>query len=543
VLFPALGQAALERAEIYFLDCARAMVESGDWLVPRYRGDPFFDKPALTYWLMAAAFEAFGKGPGAGRLVPALAALGVILASVWLGQRLIDRRSALAGGIVLATTVGFMSFGRVAMSDMLLALWSTLAMGLTVAAYATPAPAWAVPALGAVLGLGFLTKGPIAVLLPGLGILLYAWPRRSRRPVTPLSTALATVLFLLLGFGWWLLVYLRLGWEPLAHFFLRENLQRFGGETYDSGKTPLFYLGAYLVVGAPWALVFPRAAWRGWRDSGETRFLLAWTLAMLVPLSLSRGKIDYYLLPLLPAVSLLLGRHFTRLPWGRLDRIWSRLALGLIAIGLLLLPFALVRVAEGWISPARRMGFIAIATAAGLALVVAAWRASARLVLGGLAAAAGAVAIGVVTLLVPGFLKAQPNGAIVRDVRRELEARKGVVIVLCEDPIRVQRDILFRARTAVDERCDLWAAASAGRPTLLLLRENEMLSLSKLPGLRLVSKHAYLPATTLSLDKLEAAAPETLSLVANYAWPKDPAPKLKKKLKKQRRRASSRKHG
>lgn len=539
MLFPALGEAGLERAEIYFLDGARAMVETGDWLVPHYRGDPFFDKPALTYWLMAAAFEAFGKDPGAGRLVPAFAALGLILASVWLGQRLMDRRSALAGGIVLATTVGFMSFGRVAMSDMLLALWSTLSMGLTVVAYATPVPAWAVPALGAVLGLGFLTKGPIAVLLPGLGILLYAWPRRARRPVTPVSAALAAVLFVLLGFGWWVLVYLRLGWEPLAHFFLRENLQRFGSETYDSGKTPLFYLGAYLAVGAPWALFFPRAAWRGWRDSGETRFLLAWTLAMLVPLSLSRGKIDYYLLPLLPAVSLLLGRHFTTLPWERLDRIWSRVALGLIAIGLGLVPFALVRVAEGWISPARRMGFIAIAAAAGLALLVAAWRASARLVLGGLAAATGAVAIGVVTLLVPGFLKAQPNRAIVRDLGREVEAQKGVAIVLCEDPIRVQRDILFRARTAVDERCDLWAAAASGKPTLFLLRENERGSLATLPSYREVSQHRYLPATTLSLDKLERAGPETLYLAANYDWPQQKPPKLKKKKRRARLRSAA----
>jgi 4-amino-4-deoxy-L-arabinose transferase-like glycosyltransferase len=54
LLLPGLGAAPFERAEIYFLDAARAMVESGDWLVPRYRGEPFFDKPALAYWLMAA---------------------------------------------------------------------------------------------------------------------------------------------------------------------------------------------------------------------------------------------------------------------------------------------------------------------------------------------------------------------------------------------------------------------------------------------------------------------------------------------------------
>ena len=56
LLFSSLGQAPIERAEIYFLDGARSMVERADWLVPYYRGEPFFDKPPLTYWLMALAF-------------------------------------------------------------------------------------------------------------------------------------------------------------------------------------------------------------------------------------------------------------------------------------------------------------------------------------------------------------------------------------------------------------------------------------------------------------------------------------------------------
>jgi 4-amino-4-deoxy-L-arabinose transferase-like glycosyltransferase len=422
VLFPALGAAALERAEIYFLDVARAMVESGDWLVPRYRGEPFFDKPPLAYWLMALAFEAFGAKAAAARLVPAVAALGLILATLWLGTRLLDRRSALGGGIVLATTLGFMSFGRVAMSDMLLALWSTLAMGLCVMAYRPGAPAWTVSAVGAVLGLGFLTKGPIALLLPGLGILLYVWPRRAQRPFKAVNLALGALAFALFGVGWFVLIYLRMGAEPLVYFFVRENLQRFAAETYDSGKTPFFYLGAYLLVGAPWALFLPRAAWRGLESGDERRFLLAWTFAMLVPLSLSRGKIDYYLLPLLPAVSLVLGRYLTTEAWRGIDRAWARAALGLLAAALLLVPLVLRGVAEGWISPGRRTAFIAVTSTAALALVVAAWRASARLVLGSLAAASGAVALGIVTLIVPGFLKAQPNRKLVRDLTRELAA-------------------------------------------------------------------------------------------------------------------------
>src|SRR5262249_13355775 len=177
LLLPGLGASPFERAEIYFMDAARGMAERGDWLVPRYRGEAFFDKPALTYWLMAASFRAFGYSPAAARLVSVLAALGVVAATVWLGTLLFDRRTALTGGFVLASTAAFLSFGRLAMSDMLLSLFSTLAVAITVAALRPGASPALVPALGAVLGLGFLTKGPVALLLPGLAILLVLWSR------------------------------------------------------------------------------------------------------------------------------------------------------------------------------------------------------------------------------------------------------------------------------------------------------------------------------------------------------------------------------
>jgi 4-amino-4-deoxy-L-arabinose transferase-like glycosyltransferase len=112
LLFPNLGAAPLERAEIYFMDGARSMVEGGDWLVPTYRGEPFFDKPAFTYWLMALSMLWMGPTPGAARLVPALAALAVVLVTLHLGRLLYDRRTALLGGCLLASTLAFVVFAR-----------------------------------------------------------------------------------------------------------------------------------------------------------------------------------------------------------------------------------------------------------------------------------------------------------------------------------------------------------------------------------------------------------------------------------------------
>src|SRR5262249_22369756 len=238
ILLPALGAAPLERAEIYFMDVARAMAESGDWLVPRYQGNEFYDKPALTYWLMAASFRVFGFPLAAGRLVSIAAALGLLAATAWLGRLLLDARAALLGALALATTLLVLSFARVAMSDMLLALWCTLAMALGVAAVRAERATLALAGLGAALGLGFLTKGPIAVLLPGLGLVLLATRREDRLRPPARGLVLAAAAFAVTGLTWFAALARHEGLGPLAYFFLRENLERFAGETYDAGRSP-----------------------------------------------------------------------------------------------------------------------------------------------------------------------------------------------------------------------------------------------------------------------------------------------------------------
>ena len=521
---PNLGAAPLERAEIYFLDAARAMVESGDWVVPRYQGEPFFDKPPLTYWLMALSFVGLGPEPGAARIVPALAAIGTVLATAWLGLLLFDRRTALAGALVLSTTLAFLSFARVAMSDMPLALFTILSVALGVRAYQSRPPRWTVPALGAVLGLGFATKGPIALLVSGLALLLLLL-RHRRRPCGWGGLAAASAAFATLGFGWFVLVYGRLGAEPLAYFFLRENLERFAGAAYDVGRPAWFYLPAYAAEGLPWSPFLPLALWRLLPADGpdgpgraDARFLATWVVLVLLPLSLSRGKIDYYLLPLYPALSLLLGRFFAAVPWGRLERAWAR---GVLL--LLVAAFAVV-VAHPPHPPAEWLPgqgpLVLLATVLGVsalaALAVAVRPAPRRvmLALGGAMAAAWAV---VAVFFLPAFVGAQPNRAIVADVAREHRHRPDLRLVTCSDPARARRDILFHARLTAEERCDLWPLASSPTPYLLLVSPNVDRSFRSNPEYRHIATYSYLPARALTIGGLFGITePETIVLGANF---------------------------
>jgi 4-amino-4-deoxy-L-arabinose transferase-like glycosyltransferase len=538
LVLPNLGAAPLERAEIYFLDGARTMVETGEWIVPRYQGEPFFDKPPLTYWLMGAAFVGLGPEPGAARLVPATAALLTLLATAWLGLLLFDRRTALAGALVLATTLAFLSFARVAMSDMLLTLTTTLAVALGVRAYRPDPPAWTVPALGAVLGVAFLTKGPIALLVAGLALLLLVvWHRSRRLPCGPGSAAVAAAAFLVLGFGWFGLVYARLGAEPLEYFFLRENLERFAGEAYDVGRSAWFYLPAYAAEGLPWSPFLPLALGRLLRRGGEdaagrapSRFLAAWVGLVLLPLCLSRGKVDYYLLPLYPAVSLLIGRWFVGVPWRALDRAWVRTVLVLLVATLAVATLRAPSVPVGWRpGPGAIVLLAGVLAASGLGAVLVAARPTPPRAVAVLAGAVASVWLVLATFFLPAFAAAQPNRAIARDVARERRYRPDLRLATCADPAHARRDVLFYARVTAEERCDLWPLAASDRPYLLLVRPEASRSFSSVPTYRHVATYPYLPARSLTLAGLVSLPePGTTVLIANFATT-DPVAKRKRR--------------
>ena len=541
LLFPGLAAGPLERAEIYFLDGARSMVERGDGLVPFFQGRPFFDKPILTYWLMAAAFEAFGPSAWAARLVPALSALGVVLATVLLGRRLLGERTALAAGVVLATTLAFVAFGRTAMSDMLLTLWTTVAVLLAAwvlrwpSATARAAPTWVVVAIGAVLGLGFATKGPVALLMAGIPILLMWWPRRRQLPASGWALALSALAFLTLGGGWFALVYARMGSEPLVHFFFKENLERFAGEAYDVGRPFWYYPPAYLLAGLPWSLLLVPALRRVARADGSA-LLAAWGLLALLPLSLSRGKLDYYLLPLYPAIALVVARWlFATAPWDAFDRAWSRGASLVAAAGLAALALLPGRFDPGWLpGPAARHLLAAVTVSAALASLAAAlWPSPRRLFLT-LAASSTAVGLVLATFFLPAFRAGQPNTALAEDVRRERQFRPEARVVACGDPARVERDVLFEARVAVERRCDLWNVAPSFQPYLFVLRPEEEASLEAIPGFHEVARYRYLPAATLTLAGfLDPQAAGVIVLGANFATGDPVAEARRKKQRKQ----------
>src|SRR5262249_28156379 len=139
--------------------CAQEMLESGDWVVPKFNAKLRDVKPALLYWLQVAAYRCFGVSEFAARLPSALAALLAVLLTYELGRRLFGAATGLLAGLVLASTALFCASAHFANPDALLSACTVLTMLLFWGGYAAGRLqfGW----MGVSTGLAVLAKGPV----------------------------------------------------------------------------------------------------------------------------------------------------------------------------------------------------------------------------------------------------------------------------------------------------------------------------------------------------------------------------------------------
>ncbi|MCM2255411.1 MAG: glycosyltransferase family 39 protein [Vicinamibacteria bacterium] len=490
VLLVLLGVAPLQRAEVYFLDAARAMLETGDWAVPRFRSEPFFDKPPLLYWLFGAAFAALGTERVAARVVSVAAALLAIGLTRSLGRRFFGAAVGDVAALVLATTPGFLAMGRLAMADMVLTALCLAAVALGAAAAERGEDARGqLLASGAVLGLAFLAKGPVALLF-ALVPLAALGPALMR----PRAAAWIAAGFVPIAVPWFAWLALTLGTAPLEHFFWRENVARFATDAYASGRGPLYYVGVYLTLGLPWALLLPLGL-RGLASAPAAARVAAAVVVALLPLSLSRGKIEYYLLPLYPWLALLVARGLVAANWDRLSRGLARLACALPAISALALAAIAPRLPAPWaLAPLEVAALVGATLLASAALGAAALRPEPARV--GVAMAGGVALVGPV--LVATFLAAtwevRPQAELVRRIVAELAREPGTGVVVCHDAAHVERALLFDHRIVVRHACELAAPGGAGPAPLLVLHDDDLARFSADASLEVLAREPFLPA-------------------------------------------------
>jgi 4-amino-4-deoxy-L-arabinose transferase-like glycosyltransferase len=241
----------LEPDEARNAEVAREMLENGEWLVPRFHGLPYLDKPVLFFDSVCLSYALFGRSEGTSRLPSVCFALLTLLATFVLGTRLLGRDTAFLGAAVLATTPLFVGFARMVIFDMALTCFVTLA--LLFAEEGRRGWTWGFPAAWGVTALAVLTKGPVGLLLPLLGALgLFVGqgpPYRLGKCFRPLNLAI----FLALTLPWVLTMEAR---NPgfLHYALVVESFERLTRPTFHRTGPAHYYVPVLFLGFFPWSL-------------------------------------------------------------------------------------------------------------------------------------------------------------------------------------------------------------------------------------------------------------------------------------------------
>jgi 4-amino-4-deoxy-L-arabinose transferase-like glycosyltransferase len=319
VLFWRLGTPSFwDPDEAHYAETSREMIATSDWFAPFYNEQPFFDKPVLFHQLQGTAMRLVSDPELGARLVPALAALGLIAITVWFGAVMVSRDVGLVSGLMLAACPGVFGLARYAILDTLFTMFTFGgAACLAVAALRNrPRLQW-VGYLA--IALGVQTKGPIALVLCGLTmLLLLAMSGDLRRRLLVLHWAVGLLVIAAVSAPWFVYMYVRFKDGFVNGYILDENVRLFAGTRFGNQPGYGFYFQILAAALLPWTGLLAgrliddvRALLEGEALDGVETMLWGWSLAIVGFFTLSTFKLDHYVFPAAPALCLLCARAWS----------------------------------------------------------------------------------------------------------------------------------------------------------------------------------------------------------------------------------------
>jgi hypothetical protein len=300
-----------------YAEIPREMVASGDWLTPRLNGYKYFEKPALQYWVTAVSFSVFGQNEWAARLWPGLTGFLGVLLVFWTGNRLFGPPAGLLGAAVTGSAAIYVAIAHVLTLDMAVSFFMSAAVFAFALAQRDAASegerrrwmlvAWAAAALAV------LTKGLIGIALPAGAVALYVLVERDWNLLKRLHAIPGALLFLAIAAPWFAAVSAA-NPEFFRFFFIHEHFERFLTREHDRYEPAWYFLPVVLVGILPWIVALFPALSRAWKRSPEarfqaSRFLFLWCVLVFAFFSASSSKLGSYILPIFPALGLLIGAY------------------------------------------------------------------------------------------------------------------------------------------------------------------------------------------------------------------------------------------
>jgi 4-amino-4-deoxy-L-arabinose transferase-like glycosyltransferase len=311
-----------ESTEGRYAECAREMMETGNWIIPQLDYHPHWTKPPLTYWAIAGGIKLLGQNCWGVRLYIAICFIlltGVITA---LGTILWNRRCGFLAGLIYVSAPFSIGAAYSVNTDTLLSLWTTLAVLAYWKACVTEPFSrrrW-INLFWLFLGFGFMTKGPVALLILPVILIFHFYLRKTGRQHPSLMGGLGIAAFLTLGFGWYIWVVVRYP-GLLSYFFKDEIVGRVATNEFHRNSQWYYPITTYLPLMfsalLPWVFLWPSCCsarfheilgagrWREWlKKQDRVVFLLLWAGLPLIVFSLSSSRMPLYILPYFAAVVL-----------------------------------------------------------------------------------------------------------------------------------------------------------------------------------------------------------------------------------------------
>lgn len=310
-----LNYPLIDRDETRYAEIPREMITSGNWILPQLNFEPYYDKPPLVYWLAAISFKIFGVSAFAARLVPAISSLLTIAATMWFANRNFDRRVGLFSGAILMLSVGFAFTSRYLLLDSVLALMVSMSLFTAYEAIKTDRVriGWWLTS-GVFIGLAFLTKGPLAIVLWLPPVLAMAWLSERMATVNRWHYAAIGIVASLVAVPWFVAVSFYDA-NFVYEFFVTHNVRRFAGEFH--AKPIWYFIPVLLIAGHPWSfLTIPYVGFLFGRNQrvrlqrpALVGFLMLCSGWCFVFFSVSSCKLPTYLLPAASFFALMLGHY------------------------------------------------------------------------------------------------------------------------------------------------------------------------------------------------------------------------------------------
>src|SRR3989338_3186716 len=335
-----------------YAEIPREMVASGDWVTPRLNELKYFEKPPLQYWATATAYTLFGEHQWTSRLWTGLTGFAGILLVWFAGLRLFGREAAGYAALLLSSSLLYVLMGHINTLDMGVSFFLTLGIvGLLLGqaqADRKKRRNWMLVAWAG-LALAVLSKGLMGLVLPGAALFIYCVVQRDFGVLKRMHWLPGLAVFLVITVPWFVLV-MKANPEFFERFFIYEHYTRF--TTKQHGRyQPWYYFIPILLAGAlPWTVLMFDTMFRSVMEGGRgrtsglpdktfntQRFLLIWAVFTYVFFSISGSKLPSYLLPMFPALALLMGKRIAEMR-GRvlLWQVFPAIPVALLLLGLAL---------------------------------------------------------------------------------------------------------------------------------------------------------------------------------------------------------------